>query len=332
MNAALSCALRTPNAPGAIAIIELTGDLESAAPDLDFQIPGVGAFRHEMICGVDKGVVARWRNDELHLMPHGGAHITRRILEALESSGVQRTSSENFPTAASDDMVEQLMLSALARARSPRAIDQLMRQPSRWRDWDGAQPTPDQVDAVSRELNRLVDPPLVIALGATNIGKSTLVNALARRSVALVDDQPGVTRDHVGVTLDLDGLSVRWLDTPGLRTAGDNRDPVEEEALALTRDLLPRADLIILCADQSTSFDHPAVLIEEIDAPVLRLGLRRDLGAVPEAEFEIALCEHSPDDLTPLARRIRSLLVSDAALSWQGPWRFSDSISPPPAR
>ncbi len=71
-------------------------------------------------------------------------------------------------------------------------------------------------EARDRVLRRLIDPPLVVAIGPPNIGKSSLLNALAGRSVALVADEAGTTRDHVGGDA---GISQGWLCGTSIRRA-----------------------------------------------------------------------------------------------------------------
>ena len=68
----------------------------------------------------------------------------------------------------------------------------------------------------------------VALAGRTNAGKSTLLNALARREVAIVTDEPGTTRDILEVPLDLGGFPVLVYDTSGLRTA---RGKAEQEGV-----------------------------------------------------------------------------------------------------
>ena len=64
----------------------------------------------------------------------------------------------------------------------------------------------------------------VVLAGPPNAGKSTLLNALARRDVAIVSAIPGTTRDAIEVRCDLCGLPVTFVDTAGLR---DTSDPIE---------------------------------------------------------------------------------------------------------
>src|SRR4029079_353780 len=59
----------------------------------------------------------------------------------------------------------------------------------------------------------------IVVLGPPNAGKASLINALARREVAIVTPEPGTTRDLVEVRLDLGGYPVTLVDTAGLREA-----------------------------------------------------------------------------------------------------------------
>ncbi|MCS6987681.1 MAG: tRNA uridine-5-carboxymethylaminomethyl(34) synthesis GTPase MnmE [Sphingomonadaceae bacterium] len=88
---------------------------------------------------------------------------------------------------------------------------------------------------------------LVIAVtGPPNAGKSTLVNALAAREVAIVSPHPGTTRDVIEVRLDLGGVPATLLDTAGLR---DSSDPVEAEGIRRARARAAEADLVLALGD-----------------------------------------------------------------------------------
>lgn len=99
-----------------------------------------------------------------------------------------------------------------------------------------------QVWLDSWRVGRLAAGAQVVLAGLPNAGKSTLLNALARQERALVDAEPGTTRDAVGVEMDLDGLRITLWDTAGLRPS-DSR--VEALGVARARDLLDGADLVL---------------------------------------------------------------------------------------
>jgi small GTP-binding protein len=83
----------------------------------------------------------------------------------------------------------------------------------------------------------------VVLAGHPNTGKSSLLNALARREAAIVSAMPGTTRDAIEVTLDLDGLPVIVTDTAGLRS--DGADAVEREGMRRSRQHISGADLVV---------------------------------------------------------------------------------------
>jgi tRNA modification GTPase len=93
---------------------------------------------------------------------------------------------------------------------------------------------------------RLRDGLVVAIAGPPNAGKSTLLNRIARREVAIVSPFAGTTRDVVEVHLDLDGYPVTLLDTAGIR---DSDDPVEQEGVRRARQRASEADLILWVYD-----------------------------------------------------------------------------------
>jgi hypothetical protein len=281
-------------------------------------VPRVGEVRLCDLLAIDHGLLVRWNEVCVDLFPHGGPLVQRQLLDALNKRGIagQTVQGQAWRARqpAAQDELEALMLDTLARAASPRATTLLLAALGQWRQtgeiWREAEPTPRD-----RRLNRLVEPPLVVLVGAANIGKSTLINALARRAVSIVDAQPGSTRDHVGVLLQLDGLVARVVDTPGLRATDD---PIERDAQQAAITMATSADLLLLCGDAGTALPSSPI---RRDTPALRVALRSDLG-VPQWPHDTMLSAARQEGVDSLAIRVRQALISDADLEVGEPWVF----------
>jgi tRNA modification GTPase len=124
--------------------------------------------------------------------------------------------------------------------------------------------------AASGRGERLREGLVVTIAGPPNVGKSTLMNQLARREVAIVSPHAGTTRDVIEVQLDLDGYPVTVLDTAGIR---ETNDPVEQEGVRRARGRAAEADLVLWLADaESGKIAHEGV------APVWLVRNKIDLG------------------------------------------------------
>lgn len=113
----------------------------------------------------------------------------------------------------------------------------------------------DMLAAITRHLDgarrgeRLRDGLQVVLAGPPNAGKSSLLNALADRDVAIVSQEPGTTRDVIEVHLDLGGYPVTLIDTAGLReSAGE----VEREGMRRTVVRARDADLVLWLVDATS--------------------------------------------------------------------------------
>ena len=126
----------------------------------------------------------------------------------------------------------------------------------------------DELLAASRRGVRLADGLHVVIVGRPNVGKSSLLNALAASERAIVTDIAGTTRDVLRETIDLDGIALTLADTAGLREAGD---PVEAEGMRRARAELARADLALLVTDDAPSAGADQALLDELPAGVPHL-------------------------------------------------------------
>jgi tRNA modification GTPase len=112
----------------------------------------------------------------------------------------------------------------------------------------------EEVLAGQGRSERLRDGLVVAIAGPPNVGKSTLMNQLARREVAIVSPHAGTTRDVIEVQLDLDGYPVTVIDTAGIR---ETDDPVEQEGVRRARARAADADLVLWLSDSpQAAIDH----------------------------------------------------------------------------
>lgn len=133
-------------------------------------------------------------------------------------------------------------------------------------------------DALSRSkcAERIRDGVKVVIAGRPNVGKSSLLNVLANREVAIVSAHAGTTRDLLDVRLDLAGVAVTLTDTAGLR---DTDDEVERIGVGRARQGISHADLIIyvvdLCDFDETVFNELESL-QCVDSEVVVIGSKLD--------------------------------------------------------
>lgn len=311
----------------ALAIIQLDApsqaDLDAAFDVMHIDPLRVGQCALRSFPGGDRGIVARWTPTHAQLFPHGGRIVLRALREALDQLGFdledQRANDprELYPEAR--DVFDACALDAIAHAVSPRAIDLILTHRDRWRDSD-KWPLPDPV--CDNALNRLLRPPMIVLAGPPNIGKSTLTNALARRTVSITSEIPGSTRDHVGVMLELDGLTVSWIDAPGLQKAPATG--IERSAQSLAHHAAAQADLVVLAGDATTGIPDPEQLGLKPSGSMLGLGLRADLG--PILGCDLACSAKTGDGLADLSKAVRAKLVPDEAIHTDRLWRYHAAL------
>lgn len=135
---------------------------------------------------------------------------------------------------------------------------------------------------------------VVALVGGTNVGKSSLFNALVGASRAIVTPVPGTTRDMVSETVDIEGIRVTLVDTAGLR---ETTDAIEREGVSRSREAARIADLVLVVRDGTISETQP-----------LDDGASRDLTGVPPDGA--VLCVDNKCDLPAFVPRAGALRVS----------------------
>ncbi len=119
----------------------------------------------------------------------------------------------------------------------------------------------------------------VVILGEPNIGKSTLLNFLSKRDVAIVSDIAGTTRDVLEVHLDINGFPVTIADTAGIRDSGD---VIEIEGIRRAEERAKSADIKIILVSATDWPEVPRKLEAQIDKNTIILLNKSDLDNRPE--------------------------------------------------
>ncbi|PDT06523.1 tRNA uridine-5-carboxymethylaminomethyl(34) synthesis GTPase MnmE [Rhizobium chutanense] len=143
----------------------------------------------------------------------------------------------------------------------------------------------------------------VVIAGAPNAGKSSLLNALTRRDVAIVTEIAGTTRDVLQVDLDIDGYLIKLYDTAGLREADDR---VEIEGVRRARVALRDADLVLLLVDMANP-----VVPDDLDqaSPHVTVGTKKDLVEIISDQYDLQISTATGDGLPELRRLIGTIVA-----------------------
>lgn len=273
---------------GAVSILQLQGP---ETRGLLQQLTGRASWPLGRLClanlgGIDTGLAVLWRDGAqgwAQLFPHGSPLIQRDLMQRLLELGAthhpQPPSDALYPEARC--AMEADILHALSQCSSSGAIDLLLAQPDRWRQWFQEVISSEEAPSLRRRISAILErgrvleryrfPPRVVVLGVPNVGKSTLTNRVLGHRASLVADLPGTTRDWVAGLVEWQGITVSWLDTPGLRPSAD---PVETQAICLAQSVMAQADLILLLRDSRHDWPDPRELPP---VPCLRVWNKLDL-------------------------------------------------------
>ena len=249
--------------PRAWAVVQLLfRPLKTALPN-DIPHPGPfwlgrlgGAVADEVVLAVKQAEPVAW----LELHTHGGRAVTEYVLDLFRDKGVAACAWEEFLRYTTPDPLRAEAAVALAEAQTGRTAAILLDQErgAFTSALEAIRRAGQRGDAVVMqtglsELARYADlgrhlttPWRVVVAGAPNVGKSSLVNALAGFQRSIVSATPGTTRDVVTTRIALDGWPVELADTAGLRTAAES---LEEQGIQQARHTLAAADLCLWVLD-----------------------------------------------------------------------------------
>lgn len=205
-------------------------------------------------------IFCRRGEEQIEIHCHGGAAAVHAVTSSLATEGCEPITWQDWSRRSSPDPIRAAARSALADAMTERTAAMLLDQLSgalagairgaivhiETANWSGAAGAIDQLLGRRNLGLHLTKPWRVVVCGPPNVGKSSLINALAGYERAIVSPSPGTTRDVVTVTTAIDGWPVQLADTAGFRATPDE---LEAAGMELAAAAASEADLAILVHD-----------------------------------------------------------------------------------
>jgi tRNA modification GTPase len=212
-------------------------------------------------------VVCRRSPEQIEVHCHGGTAAVSGVIKRLIDGGCHQISWQDWLLKRCGDPIQAAAHIALANAPTTRTAGILLDQyhgalsqainmaidASRSENWSRAADCLDTMLAYRDVGLHLVTPWRVVLAGATNVGKSSLINALAGFQRSIVSHHPGTTRDVVTLETAIDGWPVQLADTAGLRATSDE---LESAGVELAVASLEHADLVLAIADAAQPQDE----------------------------------------------------------------------------
>ena len=232
---------------GPIVLQVLLARCLEAAAELD---PATGLRRLPRLRLAEPGEFTQraFLNDKLDLaQAEAVADLIDASTEAAARSAARSLDGAFSKTieALAEKLVELRMLVEATLDFPEEEIEFLERAGARQRLADAAAQL-DAVLATARQGALLREGVQVVLAGQPNVGKSSLLNALAGAELAIVTPIPGTTRDRVGETIQIEGVPIHVVDTAGLREVGDE---VERIGVARSWSAIDEADVVVFLHD-----------------------------------------------------------------------------------
>jgi tRNA modification GTPase len=335
VKAATWIACLTPSGQGAIATLALhgphawdvvrqvfrprKGELPSTPQRARFWLGRLGGEVHDdAVLAVKRVEPTCWL--ELHV--HGGREVVRYLHDLFVERGVESCSWPDFLRLTSADPLQALAAAALAEAPTARTAAILLDQyhGAFRRALQAIDTHLERGDAAAalgivEELARfaplgrhLTTPWRVVIAGAPNVGKSSLLNALAGYQRSIVAPTPGTTRDLVTVRLAIDGWPVEFVDTAGLRDAAET---LEGQGIEQARAIAGAADLCLWVLDASATPQLPETMISGVRLIVNKTDLPCQW-SVEEAGAAVRVSARSGEGIADLCECISRWLLPES--------------------
>jgi tRNA modification GTPase len=185
---------------------------------------------------------------------HGGFAAVESVKADLLSAGAIESNDDASWTFATNVHQAEVAI-ALESCLTQRTAKHLLQQFQLWGSADVNDATVRQTALSFATFGlKLTSPWRIVLCGRPNVGKSSLINALAGFERAIVHPTAGTTRDLVSQNTAIDGWPVQLTDSAGIRDAGNE---IEKAGIAKAREVIDSADLVIHVVDatEQASFD-----------------------------------------------------------------------------
>ena len=282
------CAISTAYGTGGIAVIRVSGEKSISIVDTLFvgrsplsetpansvrygQIVREGEVLDDVLCSVFRAPHSFTGEETVEIACHGSLYIQQTLLQWLIDAGARMAQPGEFTRRAflngkmdlSQAEAVADLIAAQSRAEKDLALSQLRGSVSN--ELAGLRERLE-LTALAAEIetklaalmasfrtgNAIRNGIPVAIVGAPNVGKSTLLNALLGEQRAIVSDIQGTTRDTIEDTLVIDGILFRLIDTAGMR---DTDDTLENMGIERSRKAIERAQIVVHVFDNDANDD-----------------------------------------------------------------------------
>lgn len=279
---------------------------------------------------VDEVLIARVSGG-FEIGVHGGPAVVAEVVALLEESGARRTKL-GAGLVPEPSPIQLMALELLPMARSEMASRVLMHALSGALDAEllrlGEEPEDEEAWLV--ELTALAatggwgpalfDLPTVALIGAPNVGKSTLFNALLGSERVITSARAGTTLDYVDEDVVLAGWPVTLIDTAGLRRSDDR---LEVAGMALGRSVAREASLRVLLVDP---FDPATELPVGLPEPWLKVVAKADLSSAESRSVGLWVSAQTGLGLEAFAQSLKNLVYPGSPEIPESPALFTEAL------
>ena len=328
------CAISTAYGAGGIAVIRVSGEqaisivdslfvgrvrlCDAAANTIHFgRIQRGNEVLDEVLCSVFRAPHSFTGEDTVEIACHGSLYIQQELLRWLIDAGCKAAEPGEFTRRAflngKMDLTQAEavadLIAAQSKAEKDLALSQLRGSVSNELELEFADRTElsqlaDEIEKKLAELlasfrtgNAIRNGIPVAIIGAPNVGKSTLLNALLGEQRAIVSDIQGTTRDTIEDTLVIDGILFRLIDTAGIR---ETSDTIEQLGVERSRKAIERAQIIVHVRDNDEMSEAMLLNGETVKGTVINVLNKSDLGVKGEG----ILISAKNNDIEPLKREL----------------------------